>query len=224
MHTILIIEDDSDLRMGLTFSFQSDGYQVTAVPTKQSALSHLRQNAYDAIIMDCRLPDGNGFELSRKIRQFSNVPILMLTAMDTEIAEINALENGADDYMSKPFSLSVLKLRVKKMMRRQENKTLISNGIALDLSSCRARKNDTEIDLTAVEFKLLVYLMENKGQVLSKEQILSHIWDADGQFVDENIVSVNIRRLRLKLEDTPSKPQMIKTVHGIGYIWKEVRL
>lgn len=110
------------------------------------------------------------------------------------------------------------------MMRRQENKTLISNGIALDLSSCRVRKNDMEIDLTAVEFKLLAYLMENKGQVLSKEQILSHIWDADGQFVDENIVSVNIRRLRLKLEDTPSKPQMIKTVHGIGYVWKEVRL
>ena len=224
MNDILIIEDDPDLRTGLTFAFESDQYHVTAVSDRQSALSQIRENHYDAIIMDCRLPDGNGFDLSREVRQFSEVPILMLTAMDTEIAEINALENGADDYMSKPFSLSVLKLRVKKMINKSEHKALVSNDITLDLASCRVTKGQSDIDLTTMDFKLLAYLMSNKGQVLSKEQILSQIWDVNGQFVDDNIVSVNIRRLRLKLEDVPSDPQFIKTVHGIGYIWKEVCL
>lgn len=224
MNKILIIEDDADLQEGLRFSFESDNYDVTAVSTTKSAIKSIKQNMYDAVIMDCRLPDGNGFDLCREVRRLSLVPILMLTAMDTELAEINALENGADDYMSKPFSLSVLKLRVKKIMRQSDNKSITSNGITINLSSCRVSNGDGEIDLSSVEFKLLVYLMENKGQVLSKEQILNHIWDIQGQYVDENIVSVNIRRLRLKLEKEPSSPSMIKTVHGIGYIWEEVCL
>ena len=141
--------------------------------------------------------------------------------MDTELDEINALESGADDYMSKPFSLSVLKLRIKKMIGRQERSVLLSNGIEADLLSCKVLKNGEEIRLSAIEFKLLVFLMKNKGQVLSKEKILENIWDVDGNFVDENTVSVNIRRLRGKIEQDPSDPQIIKTVHGIGYIWKE---
>lgn len=222
MKKILIVEDDTDLRTGLAFSFRADGFEVDAVSTKQAALQQVRANEYGALVLDCRLPDGNGFDLSREIRKFSDVPILMLTAMDTEIDEINALENGADDYMSKPFSLSVLKLRLKKIMYRQEPSLISSNGITANLSACTVKKGGAEISLTAVEYKLLAYLMQHSGQVLSKKQILEHMWDVDGQFVDENIVSVNIRRLRLKLEDDPSKPQIIKTVHGIGYVWREL--
>ena len=221
MAKILLVEDDTDLRMGLAFSLTSDGYEVAAVSTKGAALEELKKSGFDVIVMDCRLPDGNGFDLSREVKGISEVPILMLTAMDTELDEINALESGADDYMSKPFSLSVLKLRIKKMIGRQERSVLLSNGIEADLLSCKVLKNGEEIRLSAIEFKLLVFLMKNKGQVLSKEKILENIWDVDGNFVDENTVSVNIRRLRGKIEQDPSDPQIIKTVHGIGYIWKE---
>lgn len=221
MKKILIVEDDSDLRTGLAFALRSDGYAIDAVSTKRSALMQVQADTYAALVLDCRLPDGNGFDLSREIRGFSDVPILMLTAMDTEIDEINALENGADDYMSKPFSVAVLKLRLKKLMCRQERGMISSHGVTADLSACTVRKQGEEINLTSVEYKLLVYLMQHSGQVLSKTQILEHIWDINGQFVDENIVSVNIRRLRLKLEDDPSNPQVIKTVHGIGYVWRE---
>lgn len=222
MKKILIVEDDSDLRTGLAFAFRSDGYAVDAVSTKRSALLKVQLDTYAALVLDCRLPDGNGFDLCREIRSFSDVPILMLTAMDTEIDEINALEHGADDYMSKPFSAAVLKLRLKKLMCRQAPGLISSYGVTVDLSACTVKKQGEEVNLTSVEYKLLVYLMQHSGQVLSKTQILEHIWDVNGQFVDENVVSVNIRRLRLKLEDDPSNPQVIKTVHGIGYIWREM--
>lgn len=169
------------------------------------------------------MPDGNGFDVCKQIREKSDIPIIMLTARDSEIDEVTGLEIGLDDYITKPFSLSVLKARVKVAIRKKSNnKVIYSNGIKLDQNSLKVYKNEVDLELSAVEYKLINYLIENKGQILLKEQILNHIWDSEENYVDENIVSVNIRRLRMKVEDNPSNPKYIKTAYGMGYLWNEV--
>ena len=219
---LLIIEDDAALREGLRFSFAGDGYDVTDVGTKKEGLGEIRKGC-DLVLLDCNLPDGTGFELCREIREFSMVPVIMLTARDTEMDEIKALELGMDDYLSKPFSLGVLKARMKKLLNgRGETVMLISGNIRVDKGACKVYRNDEEIFVGRQEYRLLVYLMENKNHVLSKEQILNRIWDSDGKYVDDNTVSVNISRLRAKIEHDAASPELIKTVYGVGYIWKEV--
>lgn len=222
METLLIVEDDTDLREGLAFMFSSEKYGVLAADTVKKAEEYLNQRDIQGIILDCNLTDGNGFALCKKIREKSEIPIIMLTARDSELDEVKALELGVNDYMSKPFSVAVLKARVKKMLKKTAHTLLKSGNILMDLSTCKVLKDGLEIELSATEFKLLSYFIQNTGLVLSKEQILTHIWEQDGQFVDENIVSVNIRRLRLKIEKDAKNPERIKTVHGMGYIWKEV--
>lgn len=222
LEKLLIVEDDADLLEGLTFVLEAEQYKVFGSGTITEAKMYLHREDIHGIILDCNLPDGNGFDLCREIRAVSEVPILMLTARDSELDEVKALETGVNDYMSKPFSVAVLKARVKKMMKNTEHIVLRSGNIVVDLSNCQARKGDGLIELSSIEFKLLAYFIQNKGLVLSKEQILARIWENEGQFVDDNIVSVNIRRLRLKIEDDPKNPDRIKTVHGMGYLWKEV--
>ncbi len=222
MEKLLIVEDDNDLREGLEFTFRSEKYEVISANTIKKAKECLQQMDFQGIILDCNLPDGNGFELCKKLREESEIPIIMLTARDTELDEIKALELGADDYMSKPFSVAVLKARVKKMLKNTEHSILKSGNIRVDLSNSKVTKNEEEIELSSTELKLLVYFIKNTGLILSKEQILMKIWENDGEFVDDNIVSVNIRRLRIKIESDAKNPQHIKTVHGMGYIWKEV--
>lgn len=219
---ILIIEDDVDLREGLHFSFAGDGYAVFDAGTKKQGLQEIEKGIYDLVLLDCNLPDGSGFDLCREVRQFGKIPIIMLTARDTEMDEIKALELGVDDYLSKPFSLGVLKARMKRILHgKTEEPKLASGNIVIDKSTCKAYKGGDEILLSRLEYRLLMYLMENKNHVLSKEQILSHIWDNEGKYVDNNTVPVNISRLRTKIEDDASDPKRIKTIHGIGYIWKE---
>jgi len=221
MERLLIIEDDEQLREGLEYLFLSEGYEVDCAGTKQDGLVRLHKNKVDAILLDCNLPDGNGFDLCSEIRRSSEIPILMLTARDSELDEVKALELGVDDYMSKPFSIAVLKTRLRKIIKPKEQKQLVSGTVAVNLKTCKVSRGEKEIELSAVEYRLLVYFMENAGQVLSKEQIIARVWDDDGESVDDNIVSVNIRRLRLKLEEDAKHPVLIQTVHGIGYIWKE---
>lgn len=219
---LLIIEDDTDLREGLSFSFSSDGYEVTEVATKAEGLREIKKNIYRMVLLDCNLPDGTGFELCREVRSFSNLPIVMLTARDTELDEIQALELGVNDYMSKPFSLGVLKARVKRILQEKtETARIVTGSLTIDQNTCKVWKHGEEIQLSKLEYRLLRYLIENKNHILSKEQILEKIWDCDGKYVDNNTVSVNISRLRTKIEEDASKPTRIKTVHGIGYIWKE---
>ena len=213
MYKILIVEDDIDLKEGLEFALKEDGYEVLVAETKKDAIICYKSHNFDLVLMDCNLPDGSGFELCTDIRQNSNVAILMLTARDGELDEVKALNLGVDDYMKKPFSLAVLR-------RKDADNFIESNGVRINTTNNTIHMNEIEIDVTAVEYKLLRYLMENKDQVLSKEQILSYIWDAEEKYVDDNIVSVNIRRLRIKIEEEPSQPKYIKTVHGMGYIWK----
>lgn len=222
MEKLLIIEDDTDLREGLEFMFQAEQYEVLSVDTVKKAIQCMRQTNIQGIILDCNLPDGNGFELCKKIRKKSEVPIIMLTARDSELDEVKALELGVNDYMSKPFSVAVLKARVKKMLKRTDHTILKSGNIVMDLSACKTIKDGIELELSSIEFRLLSYFIQNSGLILSKEQILSQIWEKDGQFVDDNIVSVNIRRLRIKIENDAKNPERLKTVYGMGYIWKEV--
>lgn len=219
---ILLIEDDTDLREGLSFSFSGDGYEVTEVGTKKEGLREVEKGIYDLVLLDCNLPDGTGFELCKEVRRYNHVPIIMLTARDTELDEIKALELGVNDYLSKPFSLGVLKARMKRLLKEKSEATnIVSGPFQIDQSTCKVYKRGEEVVLSKLEYRLLLYLMENKNHILSKEQILGKIWDSDGKYVDNNTVSVNISRLRTKLEDDASTPVWIKTVHGIGYIWKE---
>lgn len=222
MSRILIIEDDMDLREGLAYFLEKDGYEVLTAGTKRVGMEIIRKALCDLILLDCNLPDGSGFDLCTEAKEYGDVPILMLTARDTEMDEVKALEMGVADYMSKPFSIAVLKARIRKILqgRKPENR-LVSGGITLEKDACKVYKNGEEIRCSKVEYQLLMYFMENRGRVLSKEQILAHVWDSQGKFVDENTLSVNIRRLRGKIEDDPKHPALIRTVHGIGYVWRK---
>lgn len=222
MKTILIVEDEENLLRGLAFSFEKDGYTVVTAMTIRSALSSFADQKIDLVILDLGLPDGSGMELCRKMRETSQVPLIMLTACDLETDEVAGLLAGADDYMTKPFSLSVLRARVKALFRRlgtKEEAAIHSGQYRLDTAQCKLYRSNKEIPISLTEFRLLSYLMSNAGQILSKEQILAALWDNQGNFVDENTLSVNISRLRAKVEEHPKKPERIKTIHGLGYLW-----
>lgn len=222
MKTILMIEDEENLSRGLTFSFEKDGYVVHTAKTIKTGWACFERQEVDLIILDLGLPDGNGMELCRRMRKQSQIPLIMLTACDLETDEVSGLLAGADDYITKPFSLSVLRARVETIFRRQETKgkAMIQSGpYKLNLNLGKLYCDDIEIPISATEFRLLNYLMSNPGQILSKQQILSALWDNQGNFVDENTLSVNISRLRAKVEKNPKNPQRIKTIHGLGYVW-----
>ncbi len=224
---ILIIEDDTGLNRGISFALEQDDYQTLCARTLKEGYTLFEEESPDAVILDLNLPDGDGIDFCKKIRKLpgekSKTPLLMLTARDMEVDEIMGLSSGADDYMTKPFSISVLKIRLQNMIRRKsppsENETehIIKSGkISIDTSTFRAFREDEEIILSITEFRLLQYFLEHKNQALLKEQILQHVWDVDGNFVEENTLSVNISRLRKKLGGN-----YIRTIQGIGYLWEE---
>ncbi len=218
---LLIIEDDAGLSRGISFAFEQDGWTVLAAQTLKEADMLLEKENPEALILDLNLPDGDGIDFCKKVRSRSGLPILMLTARDMETDEIMGLTSGADDYITKPFSVSVLKLRLQKILERgretsEDETTLRSGGITLDTKTLHAFRDGQEIDLTMTEFRLLQYFLENKNQVLLKEQILRHIWDDDGNFVEENTLSVNVSRLRKKLGG-----DRIRTIQGMGYLWED---
>ena len=222
MKTILLVEDDENLRQGIAFVFaRDDDHAVLCADTLRAAQNFLAQNAVDLIVLDLGLPDGDGIGFCKQIRAKSSVPIIMLTACDLETDEVRGLLSGADDYITKPFSLSVLRARVEALLRRAETgggNRIQSGAFCLDADKCTLYKNEVEIPVSATEFRLLRYFMRNAGQVLTKEQILA-LWDKQGAFVDENTLPVNINRLRAKIENDPKNPAVIKTIHGLGYVW-----
>lgn len=222
MKTILILEDDESLSRGIAFTFEKDGYHTVSAGSVAEGKQALEQHKPDLLILDLGLPDGNGMDLCREIRASSKIPIIMLTACDLETDEVSGLLAGADDYITKPFSLSILRARVEALLRRTEpaSRHMMRSGkYKLDADHYKFFRENVEIPVSMTEFKLLSFLMENAGHVLSKEQIFSALWDHEGNFVDENTLSVNISRLRAKIENDPKNPETIKTVHGIGYIW-----
>lgn len=222
MITILIIEDDELLNEGIAFALKNEGYSILSAYNSREAQKMLKDKV-DLIILDINLPDGNGIDTCKYIRKDKNIPIIFLTAKDTEEDIIKGFRAGGDDYITKPFSLPILKERIKAILNRvkTENHIYSFKDIIFDFDKLCLTKNGVEIPITKVEVKLLELFIRNKGKVLTKAQILEKIWDIDGDFIDENTVNVNIRRLRTKIEDDPSNPAFIKTVFGIGYMWSD---
>lgn len=223
---IFLIEDDEALAEGISFMLEKEGYETERFSACSDSRRALEQIQPDLILLDWNLPDGDGLMLCREISEKWKIPILMITARDMEIDQVMCLESGADDYIAKPFSLAVLKARIAALLRRQGGQSekagqLISGQIRVDNKEMRVWKEDEELDLSLTEYRILKYFLENKNQVLLKEQILSHVWDNGGKFVEENTLMVNIRRLRTKVEKDASHPEYIKTVHGMGYLWEE---
>lgn len=224
MSRLLLLEDDQSLIYGLSFSFKKQGFNADIARTISEALDLWAKNKYELLILDVSLPDGSGFEFCRKVRENSDVPIIFLTASDEETSVIMGLDIGGDDYITKPFKLSILISRINALLRRTEkykynSQEVESNGIKIHLLEGIAYKNENPLDLTSGEYKLLCFLMENPNIVLSKDQILEKLWDINGNYIDNNSVTVYIRRLRVKIEDNPSQPKMIQTIRGLGYKW-----
>lgn len=224
MKWILLVEDDLSLINGLSFAVKKQGYTLDVAHTKDEADRLWQNGAYDLVILDVSLPDGSGFDICKRIRQASKVPIMFLTAMDEETDIIMGLDIGGDDYITKPFKLAVFMSRINALLRRSDNfnqadTELNSNGIRVQLLKGEVYKNNVQVELTAREYKLLCLFMENPDEVLSPEQILNRLWDCDENYIDNNSLTVYIRRLRTKIEDDPGNPKRIVTVRRMGYKW-----
>ena len=224
MSKILLLEDDLNLINGLSFVFKKQGFELSIARTLKEAEGMWKDGKYDLLILDVSLPDGCGFEFCKKVRLTSKVPIVFLTASDEETSIIMGLDIGGDDYITKPFKLGVFVSRINALLRRANSfqamdTELQSNGIKVLLLQGQVFKNGVLLDLTAVEYKLLCLFMRNPNMVLTKEQILDKLWDCDGNYIDSSTLTVYMRRLRMKIEDNPSEPQMLLTVRGMGYKW-----
>lgn len=222
---ILIIEDDLSLMNGLSFAIKKQGYDLEAARTSSEAYALWEDGKFDLVILDVSLPDGSGFDICKKIRQTSKVPVIFLTAADEETDIIMGLDIGGDDYITKPFKLAVLMARINAILRRSNNfgaadTELSSNGITVQRLKGKVYKDGTQVELTTSEYKLLCLFMENPDIIFSAEQILSKLWDCDENYVDSNTLTVYIRRLRAKIEDNPSSPKRIITIRGMGYKWQ----
>lgn len=224
MSKILLLEDDLSLINGLSFAFRKQGFELAVVRTLKEANELWGEGKYDLLVLDVSLPDGTGYEFCKKVRQVSKVPIIFLTASDEEMNIIMGLDIGGDDYITKPFKLGVLVSRINALLRRAKgfNSTdteLQSNGIKVLMLQGQVFKNEKLIDLTAAEYKLLCLFMKNPNVVLTKEQILDKLWDCEGNYIDSSTLTVYMRRLRMKIEDNPSEPQMLLMVRRMGYKW-----
>lgn len=227
MKRIFFVEDDLSLINGLSFAIKKQGYEIDVARTSLEAEQLWMNGKYDLVILDVSLPDGSGYDICKKIRKVSKVPIMFLTAADEETDIIMGLDIGGDDYITKPFKLAVFLSRVNALLRRSENfnqmeTELSSNGITIQRLKGEVYKNGKQIDLTASEYKLLCLFMENPDIILSPEQILSRLWDCDEKYIDTNTLTVYIRRLRKKIEDNPADPHSIVTVRGMGYKWNTI--
>lgn len=228
MKRIFLVEDDLSLINGLSFAIKKQGYMLDVARTFSEADQVWAEETYNLVVLDVSLPDGSGFDICRKIRQTSKVPIMFLTAADEETDVIMGLDIGGDDYITKPFKLAIFMSRINALLRRSDNFSeadaeLNSNGISVHLLKSEVYKNSQQIELTASEYKLLCLFMENPDRVLSQEQILNRLWDCDENYIDNNSLSVYIRRLRKKIEDDPGNPARIITVRRLGYKWNTDR-
>lgn len=228
MKRIFLIEDDLSLINGLSFAIKKQGYLLDVARTFREADQGWAEGKYHLVVLDVSLPDGSGFDICRKIRQTSKVPIMFLTAADEETDVIMGLDIGGDDYITKPFKLAIFLSRINALLRRSDNFSeadaeLNSNGITVHLLKSEVYKNNQQIELTASEYKLLCLFMENPDRTLSQEQILNRLWDCDENYIDNNSLSVYIRRLRKKIEDNPGNPTRIITVRRLGYKWNTDR-
>lgn len=220
---IFILEDDASIAMGLEYSLQKEGYETALAKTVKQALEIISQEAFSLYILDLTLPDGSGYDVCREIKAKGDLPVIFLTAFDDEVNVVMGFDLGADDYISKPFRVNELMARIKSVLRRYNSENGKSgiielHGLKINTNEAKVYKNGSEIILTAMEYRLLLILINNKGRVLSRNQLLENIWDIDGIFVNDNTLTVYIKRLRDKIEDNSDEPKIIKTVRKMGYI------
>ena len=226
MARLFLLEDDQSLIDGMVYALTKEGFALDVAMTVREARAQLAVQAYDLLLLDQTLPDGSGLALCEEVRAGgSAVPIIFLTAMDEEIQVIRALDAGGDDYITKPFKLGELCSRIRAQLRRsgmlrQQEQEPVSEG-TVRIEGGRAYREEEPLELTATELRLLACFLRNRGQVLTREQLLAALWDEDANFVDDNTLSVYIRRLREKVERNPSAPQHLRTVRGLGYEWRE---
>ena len=219
---IFLLEDDEAIGIGLTYSLENEGYNVTLAKSVKEAEKIIDEKEFSLYILDLTLPDGSGYDVCKRIKAKGDLPVIFLTAYDDEVNVIMGFELGADDYISKPFRVKELMLRIKSVMRRYSNETsdgiIKINNLKINTNEAKVYKNNEEIILTAMEYRLLLILLSNRGKVLSRTALLENIWDVAGDFVEDNTLTVYIKRLRDKIEEDPAKPQFIKTVRGLGYV------
>lgn len=219
---IFLLEDDEAIGIGLTYSLENEGYNVTLAKSVKEAEKIIDEKEFSLYILDLTLPDGSGYDVCKRIKAKGDLPVIFLTAYDDEVNVIMGFELGADDYISKPFRVKELMLRIKSVMRRYSNETsdgiIKINNLKINTNEAKVYKNNEEIILTAMEYRLLLILLSNRGKVLSRTALLENIWDVAGDFVEDNTLNVYIKRLRDKIEEDPAKPEFIKTVRGLGYV------
>jgi len=228
MNRLLLVEDDEALSMGIEFTLKDEGYQVLTAGTIKEGKTLIEREKLDLVILDVNLPDGNGYNLCKLIRDKYDVPVIFLTALDEEVNVVMGFEMGGDDYITKPFRVKELLLRVKAILKRNskivitENK-LISGDISIEISRALAKKQENELTLTAQEYKLLLIFISRPQIVMKRDEILKELMEGEEVFFDENTLSVYIKRIREKIEENPKDPQYIVTLRGLGYKWnKEV--
>lgn len=219
MAVILLLEDDKTLHQGILLSLKKN-HKVVSAFTVQQAVMQDTKHPVDLYLLDINLPDGSGIRFCEKVRTASDKPVLFLTAKGTEESMLEGFRAGCDDYITKPFSLTVLQQKISAVLRRIQTGTtqvFTDRDLEINYDKMTVSLSGTEIHLTATEYKLLSYLSKNKGRVLTRRMLLEQIWDNDGVFIDENTLSVHVRRLRQKIEQDTANPTYIITVFGIGY-------
>lgn len=218
---IFLLEDDEAIGLALSYSLENEGYSVTLCKNVKDALNTI-YNEFSLYILDLTLPDGSGYEVCKKIKEKGDLPVIFLTAYDDEANVVMGLELGGDDYITKPFRLKELLARIKTVLRRYNKDTadgiLKISDIKINMNEAKVYKGTQEIILTAMEYRLLLIFINNRGTVLTRQKLLEDIWDVAGDFVNDNTLTVYIKRLRDKIEDNPAEPKIIKTVRGLGYI------
>lgn len=219
MTKILLVEDDRGIVENLTEFLEGEGFSTRSVSGQKEALAWLEKNSCELVLLDISLSDGNGFAVCTYIKQNTDVPVIFLTASGDEYSVVSGLDMGADDYISKPFRPRELISRINNVLRRAgKAQTVLESGdVVIDTTKAQVRKNGKEIYLSALEYRILLVLFHNKGILLTREMLLEEIWDMAGEFVNDNTLTVYIKRLREKIETDAANPKIIKTVRGMGY-------
>lgn len=219
---IFLLEDDDAIAMGLSYSLENEGYTVTVAKSVSQALEIINKKNFSMYLLDLTLPDGSGYSVCKRIKEIGDFPVIFLMAYDDEVNVVMGFELGADDYITKPFRLKELLVRIKSVFRRYNNDSgdgkIKVKDLVVNTNEAKVYKNGNEIVLTAMEYRLLLILLNNRGCVLSRTQLLENIWDVAGDFVEDNTLTVYIKRLRDKIEENPTEPKYIKTIRGLGYI------
>lgn len=219
MATILLVEDDRAIVENLTEFLAGEGFEVTAVSGQTEAVSQLEKTVYDLALLDISLAEGNGFAVCSYMKQNTDIPVIFLTASGDEYSVVSGLDMGADDYISKPFRPRELVSRINRVLRRtgKAQAVLEAGDVTIDAARAIVKKNNEEIFLSALEYRLLLVLFNNRGILMSRDRLLEEIWDVAGEYVNDNTLTVYIKRLREKVETDPAKPEIIQTVRGMGY-------